>query len=167
MDEQKPIVTLDRQEVRLCADLALNRWLMKWDSTDRQNYTDKNKLEPEIVANIRTIVAEYAVAKFYRLPQVLPFYPNEEHSYRYAFPDVLPNFEVRTVRTYDAVPLFTKDNRAGLVIIGTKVLDDNFYRKVEIWGGIQVQDAYKSEWLSQKEGFWRIPKNAFKINKSK
>ena len=70
------IVTLSKEEVRACADIALNRWMMKWGSIDRPNYAGENKkfLEPEIAANVRTIVAEYAVAKLYKQPFVFPFY---------------------------------------------------------------------------------------------
>mgnify|MGYP003333368966 CR=1 FL=1 len=78
------IVNLSKEEVRACADIALNRWMMKWGSIDRENYAGDNKrnLEPEIAANVRTIVAEYAVAKLYKKSFTFPFYPNEEHPYR-------------------------------------------------------------------------------------
>jgi hypothetical protein len=53
------IVNLSKEEVRACADIALNRWMMKFGSIDRPNYAGDNKqyLEPEIAANVRTIVA--------------------------------------------------------------------------------------------------------------
>jgi len=31
------IVNLSKEEVRACADIALNRWMMKWGSIDREN----------------------------------------------------------------------------------------------------------------------------------
>lgn len=165
VEHLKPIVELSKEEIRVCADLGVNRWLTKYGSVDRTNYTDKTKLEPEVAANIRSIVAEYAVSKFYGLPQVLPFYPNNEHGYRKDIPDVLPNIEVRTVRTANAIPLFEKDNRPGLFIVGTKVLDTDYYSRVEIWGAIKVESAYRQEWFSKLEGFWRIPKDAFILRK--
>lgn len=163
------IVSLSKEEVRLCADMALNRWMMKWGSTDRKNYAGKNKkdMEPEIVANIRSIAAEYAVAKLYKLPHVLPFYPNNEHPYRKDFPDVLPNLEVRTVRTQDAFPVFEKDKNKGFILVGTVVTDSDFFSEVDVYGWIPVNECFTEEFFrpteSQLRGekIWRIPKEAF------
>lgn len=159
------IISLSKEEVRLCADMALNRWMMKWGSTDRPNYAGENKakLEPEIAANVRAIVAEYAVAKHYRLPHVVPFYPNNEHYYRKDIPDVLNNIEVRTVRTRDAVPVWKKDQRSGLLIVGTHVLDKDYYSEVDLYGWIEVEQCFKQEWYWAPEESWRVPKEAFSL----
>jgi len=158
------IVKLSKEEVRYCADMALNRWLMKWGSQDKPNYAGQNKqaLEPEIAANVRSIVAEYAVSKYYKRPHVIPFYPNEEHYFRKEIPDVLPNIEVRTVRTRDAIPVFEKDKRDKLVIVGTQVLDSDYYSEVEIWGWIKVEDAMVPEYFDTSSNYWRVPKTAFR-----
>lgn len=145
----------------MCADMALNRWMMKWGSIDRPNYTDKSKLEPEIAANIRSIAAEYAVAKLYKLPHVVPFYPNNEHYYRKNIPDVLNNVEVRTIRTKDAIPVWKKDQRPGLVIVGTYVIDKDYYSEVEVYGWINVDDCFKPEWYYKPEDSYRVPTEAF------
>lgn len=157
------IVTLSKEEVRACADIALNRWMMKWDSTDRPNYAGANKakLEPEVTANIRTIVTEYAVSKLYKTPLVFPFYDNSEHAWRSKFPDVMPNFEVKSIRTKDAVPLFKKDNKPGYLLVGTFVLNTTTFAEVDVFGWLPIEEGFKDEFWSPSEGFWRIPKDKF------
>ena len=160
------IINLSKEEVRLCADMALNRWMMKWGSTDRPNYDGENKkkLEPEIAANVRAIVAEYAVAKHYKLPHVVPFYPNNEHYFRKEIPDVLNNIEVRTVRTRDAIPVWKKDNRPHLMIVGTHVIDKDYYSEVDVYGWIAAEECFKKEWYWAPEDSYRVPKEAFSDN---
>lgn len=157
------IVNLTKEEVRACADVALNRWMMKWDSVDRPNYAGANKakLEPEVTANIRTIVTEYAVSKLYKTPLVFPFYDNSEHAWRSKFPDVMPNFEVKSIRTKDAIPLFKKDNKPGYLLVGTFVMNTNTFAEVDVFGWMPIEDGYKDEFWSANEGFWRIPKDKF------
>ena len=104
------IVNLSKEEVRACADIALNRWMIKFGSEDRPNYAGDNKrnLEPEIAANVRTIVAEYAVAKLYKKSFTFPFYTNEEHYFRKDIAEVGTNIEVKSIRTKDEIPVFPK-----------------------------------------------------------
>lgn len=157
------IVNLSKDEVRACADVSINRWMMKWGSVDRPNYAgaNKSKLEPELMANMRTIVTEYAVSKLYKTPLVFPFYDNSEHSWRSKFPDVMPNFEVKSIRTKDAIPLFKKDNKPGYFLVGTFVTDTNTFSEVDVWGWMPIEDGYKEEFWSPNEGFWRIPRENF------
>ena len=157
------IVTLTKEEVRACADIALNRWMMKWGSIDRPNYAGDNKakLEPEIAANVRTIVAEYAVAKLYKQPLTFPFYPNEEHSYRKDIADVGTNIEVKSVRTRDEIPVFPKDIREGFLLVGARVLDRDYYSEVEVYGWLRMEDCQRDEWKYAPEGSWRIPLSEF------
>ena len=157
------IVTLSKEEVRACADIALNRWMMKWGSIDRPNYAGDNKrnLEPEIAANVRTIVAEYAVAKLYKMPLTFPFYPNEEHVYRQHIPDVGTRVEVKSVRTRDEIPVFPKDIKPGRILVGARVLDRDYYSEVEVYGWIRMEDVQRDEWKYAPEGSWRIPLSEF------
>lgn len=104
------IVTLTKDEVRVCANLAVERWLAKMGSVDRPNYAAGKrlgKLEPEINANIRANVAEWAVARTYNMQWSVPWYPNELHGQRKDIPDV-GDVEVRTVRTRDSIPFWKK-----------------------------------------------------------
>jgi hypothetical protein len=137
--------------------------MMKFGSIDRPNYAGANKakLEPEIAANVRTVVAEYAVAKLYKLPMTFPFYPNEEHKYRKDFADVGSKVEVKSVRTRDEIPVFPKDIRDGWVLVGARVLDRDYYSEVEVFGWIPMSDVQKEEWVYAPEGSWRIPLNEF------
>ena len=166
------LVSLTKEEVRMCADMALNRWMMKWGSVDRPNYAGENKngMEPEIAANVRAIVAEYAVAKHYKLPHIVPFYPNNEHYYRKDIPDVLPNLEVRTIRTYDAIPLWEKDKKENLILIGTHVKDRDYYSEVDIYGWKYSNECFDSKFFREEESklrgekIWRIPKEEFSLD---
>lgn len=157
------IVTLSKEEVRACADIALNRWMMKWGSIDRPNYAgdNKSKLEPEIAANVRTIVAEYAVAKLYKMPLNFPFYPNEEHSFRKDIPDVGSFVEVKSVRTRDDIPVFPKDIKPNHILVGARVLDRDYYSEVEVYGWLRMEDTQRDEWKYAPEGSWRIPLDQF------
>lgn len=161
------IVNLSKEEVRACADIALNRWMMKWGSIDRENYAGDNKrnLEPEIAANVRTIVAEYAVAKLYKKSFTFPFYPNEEHPYRKDIAEVGTNIEVKTIRTKDEIPVFPKDIREGWILVGARVLDRDYYSEVEVYGWLPMEEIPKHpEWKYAPEGSWRIPLDQFRSN---
>lgn len=157
------IVNLNEKEIRACVDAATNRWMMKRGSIDRPNYAGENKkkLEHELIANIRTIVTEKAVSKLYKAQMAFPFYDNSEHSWRSKFPDVMPNYEVKSVRTKDAIPLFKKDNKPGFILVGTFVTDTDYFSEVDVWGWMPVEDGYKKEFWSPNEGFWRIPRENF------
>ena len=158
------IVHLSKEEVRACADIALNRWMMKWGSIDRPNYAGDNKrhLEPEIAANVRTIVAEYAVAKLYKRSFTFPFYPNEEHPYRKDIAEVGTNIEVKSIRTKDEIPVFPKDIRDGWLLVGARVLDRDYYSQVEVYGWLPMEDIPNhDEWKYAPEGSWRIPLDQF------
>ena len=155
------IVNLSKEEVRACADAALNRWMMKWGSVDRENYQDKSKLEPEVAANVRTIVAEYAVAKLYKKSFTFPFYPNEEHGFRKDIAEVGTNIEVKTIRTKDEIPVFPKDIRPGWLLVGARVLDRDYYSQVEIYGWLKMEECKRDEWKYAPEGSWRIPLDQF------
>jgi len=127
--------------------------MMKWGSVDRDNYAGDNKkfLEPEIAANVRTIVAEYSVAKLYKQPLVFPFYPNSEHPY----------IEVKSVRTRDAIPVFPKDVEKSGILVGVRVLDRDYYSEVEVYGWLPVEECNKPEWFYEPERSWRVPLDAF------
>lgn len=156
------IVTLDISEVRTIAHVAMERWLTKYGSVDRPNYAGDNKrfLEPEIAANVRSCVAEYAVAKLLRQPWVFPWYPNSEHWYRKDFPDVGSNIEVKTVRTRTDFPVFRKDIREGMYLVGARVTDEDFYTEVEVFGYMPITEAARDEWYDAPNGYWRVPVDA-------
>lgn len=157
------IMTLSPEEVRVCTLLAVERWLAKFDSKDKPNYAvgkALGKLEPELNANIRANVAEWAVAKHYNQAWNVPWYPNELHRQRKKIADVGDEIEVRTIRTQDAIPIWHKDR--GKIIVGTKVLDTEYYSQVEIYGYFKAVVDLKDEWLDESIGGWRIPLEEFK-----
>lgn len=152
------IVNLSKDEVRVCTMLAVERWLTKFGSVDRPNYAEgkkAGKLEPEINANIRANVAEWAVAKHYQLQWSVPWYPNELHPQRKNLPDVGTKFEVRTVRTQDSIPFWDKD--IGKTIVGVKVLDEEYYSQVEIYGLFVASDFMLDQYYRADIGGWRVP----------
>jgi hypothetical protein len=150
---------LTKEEVRWCADMALNRWLIKWGSEDNPTYRNDSYKEPELMNNIRSIVSEFAVAELWQLPHVSPFYENKQHYFRKDIPDVLPNLEVRTFRSIDAIPVKDKDKRDGLIIVGTHIANRHYFDEVEVFGWIKVEDCFRDEWWSKQEGLWRVPLN--------
>jgi hypothetical protein len=156
------IITLSKDEVRVCTMLAVERWLAKFGSTDQPNYAQgkaDGKLEPEINANIRANVCEWAVAKHYNMAWNNPWYPNSLHKKRYPLPDVGTNVEVRSIRTQDSIPFWRKDE--GKVIIGTKCLDLEYFSEVEIFGAAYPEEFTKPEYYDSYINGWRIPISGF------
>ena len=152
------IVNLSKDEIRVCALLAVERWLTKFGSVDRPNYAEGKrlgKLEPEINANIRANVAEWAVARLYNQQWSVPWYPNELHVSRKDIPDVGNNLEIRTVRTQDSIPFWKKD--AGKIIVGVKVLDEEYYSQVEVYGSFKADDYMDDIYYRADIGGWRVP----------
>lgn len=156
------IIELSKDEVRVCTMLAVERWLTKFGSTDQPNYAQgkaDGKLEPEINANIRANVCEWAVAKHYNLAWNNPWYPNALHKKRYPLPDVGENLEVRSIRTQDSIAFWGKDKEK--VIVGTKCLDLEYFSQVEIFGVAYPEEFMKSEYYDSYINGWRIPISGF------
>ena len=156
------IIQLNKDEVRVCTLLAVERWLAKFGSTDQPNYAQgkaDGKLEPEINANIRANVCEWAVAKHYNMSWNVPYYPNALHKKRHSLPDVGENVEVRSIRTQDSIPFWAKDK--GKIIIGTKCLDTEYYSEVEIFGVAYPEEFIKPEYYDSYINGWRIPVSGF------
>jgi hypothetical protein len=151
------IVKLSQSEVRVCTSLGVERWLTKFGSEDRPNYAEGKKagrLEPELMANIRANVSEWAVAKQYNLSWNVPWYPNELHGRRKDIPDV-GNFEVRTIRTQSAIPFWQKD--AGRIVFGTKILDEEYFSEVEVYGWFEADKFMNNEFFDPTISGWRVP----------
>ncbi len=152
-------IQITTDELRVCTMMAMERWLMKRNSVDRENYAQgkaDGRLEPEINANIRSVVAEYAVSKATNKSWNVPWYPNEMHPYRKHLPDVGEKGEVRTVRTQDAFPVWRKDS--GKTIIGCRVQDTEYFSEVEIFGYIDADEVIgKEELYDAYSNCWRVP----------
>jgi hypothetical protein len=154
------LITLTREEVRVCSQIALERWLTKQTSKDRPNYAsgkEAGKLEHDLLAGIRANVSEYAVAKHLNVAWSFPWYPNEDHPKRKDLPDVGTRTEVRTVRTRNEIPVWSKDVEKQAVIVGTKILDPDYFTKVEIYGLIAASAATRNDWWSPEINGWRVP----------
>jgi hypothetical protein len=156
------IVNLSKDEVRVCTQLAIERWLMKWDSIDRPNYAEgkaNGKLEHEVLANIRANVCEYAAAKLYNLTWTVPWYPNESYPQRKHLPDIGVRGEVRSVRTSNAIPFWQKD--MDKVLIATKCLDDETFSQVFVFGHVEPELYAIDELFDDSINGWRIPLELF------
>lgn len=157
------IVKLSQSEVRVCTTLGVERWLTKFGSEDRPNYAEgkrNGRLEPELMANIRANVSEWAVAKQYNLSWNVPWYPNELHGRRKDIPDV-GNFEVRTVRTQSAIPFWQKDT--GRIVFGTKILDEEYFSEVEVYGWFEADKFMNNEFFDPTISGWRVPIDRLQI----
>lgn len=156
------IINLTPEEVRVCTMLAMERWFTKFGSQDRPNYAKgkaDGKLEHELLANIRANVCEYAVAKQYNLSWNVPWYPNEMHPKRKSLSDCGTNVEVRSVRTQDSIPFWKKDRDNW--IVGTKVIDAEYYSQVEIFGRILAIDFMTDSYYDRYIDGWRVPIGEF------
>jgi len=128
------IVHLTKDEVRVCTLLAVERWLTKFGSVDRP-------------------------AKAYNLQWSVPWYPNELHKDRKDIPDV-GNVEIRTVRTRDSIPFWKKD--INKTIFGVKVLDEEYYSSVQIYGSFNANDYMRAEYTDTQIDGWRVPVSEIK-----
>lgn len=153
-------VEVTKDELRVCTLVAMERWLTKWGSQDSDTYSvgkEDGKLEPKLMSEIRSVVAEYAVAKSTNTTWNFPWYPNELHRLRKNMPDVGVNGEVRNVRgVSNAFPVWRKD--AGKIIIGTRVLGSDYFTAVEVFGYIKADDVIGvDEYIDVYGNFWRVP----------
>ena len=151
------IVELSQEEVRVCTLLAVERWLTKYESVDKPNYAAgkaAGRLEHELLANIRANVSEWAVARTYSLAWNVPWYPNWLHPVRKDIPDV-GQYEVRTIRTASAIPFWNKDLKKR--IYGTKILDDNYYSQVEVYGYFEPDEIFSLAERDDSIDGWRMP----------
>jgi len=157
------IVDLLQEEVRVCTMLATERWLAKFGSTDKPNYAQgkaDGKLEHELLANIRANICEWAVAKQYNQSWNVPWYPNALHTQRKFLPDVGGNYEVRSVRTQNSIPFWDKDK--DKYIFGAKVLDTDYYSKIEVYGYVEPTKYMTDKWYDSYISGWRVPVTEFK-----
>jgi hypothetical protein len=157
------IVTLSPEEVRVCTLLGVERWLTKFGSQDKPNYAKgkaDGKLEHELLANIRANVCEWAVAKQYNVSWNVPWYPNSLHPVRKGLADLSKNIEVRSIRTQDSIPFWDKDKEN--YIFGAKVLDTDYYSKVEVYGHIKASDYMVEKYYNTYINGWRVPINEFR-----
>jgi hypothetical protein len=156
------IVELSKDEVRVCTQLATERWLTKWESIDRPNYAQgkaNGKLEHELLASIRANVCEWAAAKHYGLTWSVPWYPNHEHWARRHLPDIGTTTEVRSVRTATAIPIWEKDE--DKVIVATQCLDLESFSQVFVYGMTISTPYMVDEYFDESIGGWRIPLDEF------
>lgn len=164
MDFILMIVELTKDQVRVCTMLAVEKWLQKWESTDKPNYAEGKRqgyLEHDLNASIRANVCECAVSVHYNTTWNVPFWPNELHARRNALPDVGAKTEVRNVRTQDSIPFWKKDG--GKIIVGTKVLDEDHYSKIEIYGHINADDYMLDKYWDKNINGWRVPVQEFRV----
>jgi len=156
------LVVLGQDEVRVCTMLATERWLTKINSVDKPNYAagkTAGRLEHELLANIRANISEWAAARAYNTNWNLPWYPNAMHPERKDIADIGRIGEVRTVRTRDAIPFWKKD--LGKMIIGTKILDEDYYTQVKVYGHINPDKYAIAEYRDESIDGWRVPVGEF------
>lgn len=157
------IVRLSPEEVRVCTMLGMERWLTKFGSEDRPNYAkgkSDGKLEHELLANVRSNVCEWAVAKQYNVSWNVPWYPNHLHPQRKGIADLSKSIEVRSIRTQDSIPFWEKDK--DNYIFGAKVLDTEYYSEVEVYGHIKASDYMTDKYRDSYINGWRVPVSEFK-----
>lgn len=157
-------VTLTEAEIRRCTYLAVERWLQKMDSEDKESYAigRKNKyLEHDLVNSVRANISEWAVARHYALSWNGGFtYPNSEHGRRRYLPDVGVNLEVRTRRTGGEFAFWEYEvNKEGYAVF-TEVVDDENFKEVRIVGWLPIEDCGKPEYFDKGNKRFYVPTEA-------
>jgi len=161
------IIELTKDEVRVCTQLAVERWLTKFGSADQPNYAEgkvSGWLEHDLLASVRANVSEWAAAKRYNTTWSVPWYPNALHPQRKNLSDVGELGEVRTIRTRLAIPFWLKD--INKLIIGTKILDEEYYTKVEVYGSITPRHFMNDKYRDESINGWRVPVEEFMYERS-
>jgi hypothetical protein len=59
------------------------------------------------------------------------------------------------VRTQNSIPFWKKD--AGKTIVGVKVLDEEYYSEVQIYGSFIADNYMTDEYYRADIGGWRVP----------
>ena len=152
------IVQLSTAEVQMCALVAVQRWAMKFDSEDRPNYAQgkaAGKLEHDLLADVRSLVAEWACAKHYNVTWNFPLWPNELHPARKKLPDIGFSGEVRTIRTSSGIPFWEKDR--DKMICGARIVDERTFREVEIFKRFSAELYFLDEYADPSINGWRMP----------
>lgn len=143
-------VTLSKDEVRRCSQLALERWLEKLDSKDKPSYatgSQQGYLEHDLLADMRANFAEWAVAKYYGLSWNGGFtYPNSEHNTRKEIADVGANIEVRNRRKGDGTPVWDYDLVKGQILVACEVPDIKKPTEVTILGWLPMDECGNPNW---------------------
>lgn len=153
------ILNIPKEDVEYCIAIGTQRYLRKYGSKDQPNYArgkEDGKLEHELVANIRTFVAECAVALATERSWGGAYvYSNRFHPHRKTYADVGSNIEVRTIRTVDSVPIWEKDS--GKIIFCCEVVEPEYFSKVKIHGYVEAEKAMTSEYIDTYIDGWRYP----------
>lgn len=159
-------VSLDDLVIRQCSMLAVERWLMKKNSTDKASYADgrnKKYLEHDLVNSVRANVSEWAVAQYYALPWGGGItYPNSEHRRRRYVADVGANLEVRTRRTGGEFAFWPYETEKEGFAVFTEVVDDITFEEVRILGWLPIEECSKPEWFDKDLGRYYIPPTALR-----
>lgn len=160
------IVTLSTADVRRCTYLAVERWVEKIGSKDKESYAigRKNKyLEHDMLNSIRANVSEWAVAKQFGLVWNGGItYDNSDHESRRYLPDVGDTtfpVEVRTRRTGGEFGFWKYDlDKKGRVVF-TEVLDDNTFLEVKLIGWLPIEECGVPEWWDEGMGRYYVPES--------
>lgn len=129
---QQCIVTLYPWEWTTCSDIGNKRHANNWTKKDSKNYTAgrlAGRIKPEQQASPRTVIGEFAVAKFTNQFWSPMNWHISEHAKYEPLPDVGHNTEVRTVMKEDGAPkVHQHELGRGLVLWAAYVIPDEFYQ---------------------------------------
>jgi len=152
-------MNIPAKDVARCIRAGSERFIEKLESVNTRNYEkgkQEGKLEHDLIANARTMVAEFAVAILTERTWNGSFvYSNRFHEHREHLPDVGTNIEVRTIRTRDSV--FIKEDDIGKVIFCCEVIDEDKFSRVKIHGYVEAEKAMLPEYVDTYNDGWRYP----------
>jgi len=137
------IVTLEKWEYEKAAIVGVQRFIARWDSQDAKQYSNKNRQQPNLIANIASCICELAVAKATNRYWHGHVWHTSEHDKYKFLPDVGVNQEVRRCRTPHGVAIQKYQNHMkDLVVFGVRILDEEM-RNVEIYGYITQEKGWE------------------------
>lgn len=138
------IIVLESWEYEWANSVGIRRYTANWKKKDAAHY-DKSRMEDDRTAQVAAAACELAVAKLTNKYWSGTVWPGDQHDAQKHRADVGTNFEVRRVRTRDAVALRKHQLNKGMFIWACKTIEPEL-REIEVIG----YEMYDKAWSLAK-----------------
>lgn len=134
------IIVLEAWEYEWVNSVGIRRFTANWNKRDAAHY-DKSRMEDDRTAQVAAAACELAVAKLTNKYWSGTVWPANQHDQQKHRADVGVNFEVRRVRTKDAVAVRKHQLGKGFFIWACKTIGPEL-REVDVIGYKEYDIAY-------------------------
>jgi hypothetical protein len=134
------LIELESWEYEWVNSVGIRRFTANWNKNDASHYK-RERMEDDRTAQVAAAACELAVAKLSNKYWSGTVWPADQHDEQKHRADVGTNFEVRRVRTRDAVAIRKHQLNKGMYIWACKVIMPEI-RKVEVLGYLEYDAAW-------------------------